>query len=101
VSTVDSTFFVTEDLPGFAAGDAVGLWMRITASAGATNEVPNGDSSAADMGSTGHLYFEVTSPDARFVSTSGHDYSPAPEPAAALLLCAGAGALAGLRRRLR
>lgn len=99
VSTVDSTFLVTEDLPGFAAGDAVGLWMRITASAGATNEIPDADVAAADMGSSGRLYFEVTSPDARFVSTSGHDYAAVPEPAAALLLCAGVGALAGCRVR--
>lgn len=98
VSTVDSTFLVTDDLPGFAAGDSVGLWMRITASAGATNEIPNASSAAADLGSTGHLYFEVTSGDAHFVSTSGHDYS-APEPGAALLLCVGAGLLAGLRSR--
>jgi hypothetical protein len=99
VSTVDSTFVLTEDLPGFAVGDDVGLWMRLTASAGATNEIPNADSAAADMGSTGHLYFEVTSPDAHFVSTSGHDYAAAPEPSAVLLLCAGAGVLAGMRLR--
>jgi len=60
VSTVSSTFIVTDDLPGFAAGDGVGLWMRVTASAGATNEIPDADVAAADMGSTGHLYFEVT-----------------------------------------
>jgi hypothetical protein len=103
VAAPQPTFFEEVELPGFVVGDEIGLWMWIYAHAGATDAVPNADSSAADMGFSGHLYLDVPSGNAVFESTSGHDYSAVPEPSAPLLLGVGAFVLAassaGRRRR--
>jgi hypothetical protein len=101
VSTFDNSFFQEVDLTGFAVGDELALWMRLTAGAGASNQPAAPTASGADMGSSGHLYLDVTSGNASFASASGHDYRAVPEPGAALLVAVGAGVLGAVRVRLR
>jgi hypothetical protein len=101
VSTVQQAFFEQSDLPGFGVGDSIGLWMRLTASAGATNEPPVVASASADLGGSGRLYLDVLSGNASFQSTSGHDYSLAPEPTGPATLAVVWGVLAGALRRPR
>jgi hypothetical protein len=101
VSSFDNSFFAEVDLLGFAVGDELALWMRLTAGAGASNEPAAPTGSGADLGNSGHLYLDVTSGNASFASASGHDYRAVPEPGAALLLAAGGGVLLGSRARRR
>jgi hypothetical protein len=74
-------------LQGFAVGDELIFEWLMTASAGTTNRVsPARVSALADMESTGLLFVDVGTPGVTLETMSGHDYTPAPEPARAILL---------------
>ena len=86
-------------IPGVNVGDTLAVYMEVRTSGSAVDTGPT--SSAGDVG-VASVFFDVTSSNAVFVSTSHHDYRTAPEPGVATLAGVGVIAIAtvgGRRRR--
>jgi hypothetical protein len=93
LGSVAPVFHVELELPGFGVGDDVAFYMRLTASAGTTNDQESHREAAADLGNSGRIFVDVPAGNAFFASTSGHDYRTVPEPAGAWLLAAALAAI--------
>lgn len=96
LSNFDPDWFEQVDLPGLYVGDVLTVFMSMRAFAPALDTGPTG--SSANVTNGAKLRLDVTSPNAVFVSPSGHDYRTLPEPGWGALAGVGVAALAAVSR---
>lgn len=104
INKFQNSMVVVKELDALV-GESFEMIMKLHVSANAVNDAFPGDAmSVADVGNTSHLYIDVLSENADFVSDSGHFYSsasllPVPEPSTYALLLAGLCLTAAVARK--